>query len=90
MSWHTCIEDRLPCEQCALETANPLYRMPARMRYQQDNEFHHLVDMLHAMIDRSQFSPSELREAATLASCMWEERQVRSQYIRARDAKRPT
>ncbi len=58
-----------------------LYRMPARARYHQDSEFHHLVDMMHMLIQRSQFSPSELREAALLAAVMYEETRVTRFHI---------
>lgn len=59
-----------------------LYRMPARERYQHDVEFHHLVDMMRAMIAQSRFSPSEMREAAVLAACMYEERQATRAPVR--------
>ena len=66
-----------------------LYRMQPRDRYQSDVDFHHLVDLMHAMIIKAQFSPSELREAAVLAACMYEERQTRSVYMRAGEIERP-
>ena len=53
-----------------------LYRDSPRARYRRDSDFHSLVDMMRAMIHRAQFSPSELREAALLASCMYEETRV--------------
>lgn len=51
-----------------------LYRVPPRDRYLRDPEFHQLVDHMRAMIERAQFSPSELREAAILAAIIYEER----------------
>jgi hypothetical protein len=68
------------------ETESPgdaqLYRMPARQRYCFDVEFRYLVDALEAMIHRAQFSPSELREAATFAAIRYEERNARTVYMR--------
>ena len=47
-------------------------------KYMQDPQFHELVMMLESFIDRAQFTPSELREAAVLASINYEMRNVRS------------
>lgn len=41
-------------------------------RYREDSAFRHLVDMLHALIGRSEFTPSEIREAALFAQMKWE------------------
>ncbi len=54
-------------------------------RYQNDAQFHMLVDMLESFVEQAQFSPSELREAATLAAIHYEMRHVRPIYIAMRD-----
>ncbi len=43
-----------------------------RDKYLHDPDYHHLVMTLEQMIHRAQFTPSELREAATLASINYE------------------
>jgi hypothetical protein len=48
--------------------------MTIRERYLNDAKFHHVVDMLQAMIDAAEFTPTEIREAAMLAQIMYEER----------------
>lgn len=45
-----------------------------RQRYQNDVHFHTLVNTMFDQIVHCQFTPSELREAAILASIMYEER----------------
>ena len=49
-------------------------------RYHTDAMFRHLVDSLYAAIHNCQYTPSELREAAILASIMHEERNIRRRY----------
>lgn len=46
-------------------------------KYMNDPEHHQLVQMLESFIERAQFTPSELREAAMLASINYEMRHVR-------------
>ena len=46
-------------------------------KYMNDPEYHQLVNMLESFIDRARFTPSELREAAVLASINYEMRHVR-------------
>ena len=52
-----------------------------RDKYINDPEYHHLVNMLESFIERSQFTPSELREACVLACINYEMRHVRSMTI---------
>ena len=48
-----------------------------RDRYASDPAFHHLVDLIEVMIERAEFSPSEIREAAMLACINHEMRHIR-------------
>lgn len=48
-----------------------------RDRYQHDAAFKALVDMMVAHIQDCKYTPSEMREAAILASIMYEEHNVR-------------
>ena len=41
-------------------------------RYNDDGDFHMLVDMMESFIHRAQFTPSEMREAAVLACIHFE------------------
>lgn len=50
--------------------------MTLKERYQNDNHFHALVDMMVAHIQQAQFTPSEMREAAILASIIYEEHNI--------------
>lgn len=52
-----------------------------REKYINDPEYHQLVTMLENFIERAQFTPSELREAAMLASINYEMRHVRQYTI---------
>ena len=52
-----------------------------REKYMNDPEYHQLVSMLEDFIERAQFTPSELREAAVLASINYEMRRVRNVTI---------
>lgn len=50
-------------------------------RYQRDAAFRGLVDVLQHFIQRAQFTPTEVREAALLACIHYESYTVRSQYL---------
>jgi hypothetical protein len=52
-----------------------------REKYLNDPEYHQLVCALESFIERAQFTPSELREAAVLASINYEMRRVREYTI---------
>ena len=52
-----------------------------REKYMNDPEYHQLVRMLEDFIERARFTPSELREAAMLASINYEMRHVRDHHI---------
>jgi len=56
------------------------YKSP-RDRYYQDLEFHLLVDTLLYQIIQARFTPSELRQAAILASIKYEETHVSSRTV---------
>ncbi len=47
-----------------------------RARYLNDPMYHQLVDMMRDCIERAEFTPSEVREAAILATIMYEETRV--------------
>ena len=59
----------------------PRERMSPRDKMMNDPEFNQLVTMLESFIERAQFSPSELREAAVLASINYEMRHIRGMQI---------
>jgi len=48
-----------------------------RDRYNDDPEFHQLVKMMEALVHQGRFTPSEMREAAILASILYEELHLR-------------
>ena len=52
------------------------FRTPEE-RYQNDNRFKALVDMMTAHIDECNYTPSEMREAAILASIRHERMTIR-------------
>jgi len=55
-----------------------------REKYTNDPEYHHLVNLLESLIEKAQFTPSELREAIILASINYEMRHVRINTINPR------
>jgi hypothetical protein len=50
-------------------------------KYLNDPQYNHLVNMLESMIEKAQFTPSELREACVLASINYEMRHIRDMQI---------
>ena len=50
-------------------------------KYLNDPEYHRLVDILENFIHQARFSPSELREAAILASINYEMKHIRDMHI---------
>lgn len=57
-----------------------------RDKFMNDPEYHQLVVLLESFIERAQFTPSELREAAVLACINYEMRNVRERAIDPRAA----
>jgi hypothetical protein len=55
--------------------------MTLRERYNNDVQFHQLVDTMTAYIQEAHFTPSEMREAAILASIKYEEMNLRHYAI---------
>ena len=51
--------------------------MTAEERYLNDPIFHTLVDMIYIAIERKQYTPTEVRDAAMLASLKYEYRHAR-------------
>jgi len=64
--------------------------MSARERYHHDPAFHQLVKLLHAQIEKGDFTPTEIREAAMLAQIIYEERNPRPLLIDEIDRVRRT
>ena len=60
-----------------------------KIRYRDDPQLRMLVDYMVVMIDRLQFTPSELREAAMLAAIIYENTHVRSVFVASGDALQP-
>lgn len=52
-----------------------------RYKYQTDTQFKHLVDLFESFLHRADFTPSEVREAAMLASIHYEMMSPRRVYI---------
>lgn len=44
-----------------------------RERYHRDPAFHRMVDLFVSLIDKAEFTPTEIREAAMLAQIKYEE-----------------
>ena len=54
--------------------------MTIRDKYLSDTQFHALVDTMVAYINQAEFTPTEMRQAAVLASIIYSERHVRRIY----------
>ena len=54
-------------------------------RYDRDPQFRTLVDMLEHLIDNAKMTPTEVREAAILATIHYEQRRIKSYIIPLRD-----
>lgn len=52
-------------------------RYSAEERYQNDPQFHALVDMIQHELERGTFTPTELREAVIIAATKYEMRHLR-------------
>lgn len=50
-------------------------------RYKHDVEFRNLVDSMYQHIERAKFTPSEMRQAAVLASIHYEQRHSRPMRV---------
>jgi hypothetical protein len=49
-----------------------------RERYEHDPAFRSLVDIIRAEIERGQYTPTEIREAAMLAQVIYEDTHIRN------------
>lgn len=56
------------------------YSIP-EYRYTHDRNFKNLVDLMHHFIQKAEYTPSEVREAALLACIHYESYQVRRLYL---------
>lgn len=57
-------------------------------RYSNDPAFRNLVDVLQNELERGQYTPTEIREAAMLAQILYEERHVRPTTFTRNDVMR--
>ena len=53
-------------------------RLSVFKRYQDDAQFHALVDTIYGCLLTGDFTPTEIREAAMVAACKYEMSHVRS------------
>lgn len=56
-------------------------RLSAKERYLRDPIFHMMVDTMYGFIERTEMTPTEVREAVILACLMFEERRMRKYII---------
>lgn len=55
--------------------------MTPQQRYEQDQQFHALVDLIHKWIRDCQYTPTEVRDAAMLAAIHHDSYTIRNNYI---------
>lgn len=55
--------------------------MTPQERYERDPQFRTLVDTLHAAIQRCQYTPTEIREAAMLAAIHYDSYTTRRLFV---------
>ncbi len=55
-------------------------KLMPEQRYKRDAEFKTLVDTIYSLIEKSQFTPTELREGVILACTMYEMRHANIKY----------
>ena len=63
---------------------------PPEERYRRDPLFKHFVDVIHAMLEKSEMSPSEVREGAMLACIHFEMWRVRHPMMAKALEQKPT
>ena len=61
-------------------------RLSPEDRYRSDPQFKVLVDILEAAVQRAEYTPTELREAAMLAAIHYESYRVHRPFIAPREA----
>ena len=54
-------------------------------RYESDPQFHALVNIMISYIQQAQFTPTEMREAAVLASIIYEQHNIRHPWIMSKE-----
>lgn len=64
-------------EQVELRKQQGFNRLSPEERYHKDPQFKSLIDMLEMLIERAQLTPTEIREAATLACIHYEQRRCK-------------
>ena len=64
--------------------------MTPEERYFCDPQFHALVDTIGAMIERCEFTPTEIREAAMLAAMRHDQRTLQPRFLAALKRREPT
>ena len=52
----------------------------ATERYERDPAFHHFVDLIETLLNKAQYTPSELREAVMLAAIHYEAKHIQPMY----------
>jgi hypothetical protein len=76
--WWT-VYDMITGKRTERAAADQVNRLPAEQRYLRDPMFHLLVDTLRQQIAGGNYTPTELREAVTLACTIHEQHQIRRQ-----------